>query len=572
MPVPAFPINRPPLPAGIRLEENVRITMRDGVKLAVDVYKPEREGRYPAIVALAPYKKEGMAGTPLKEYHSEAIDPALFVPRGYVLAFAQCRGSGMSQGQYTFYSKTEQQDGYDLIEGIAAKSWCNGEIGMTGGSYLGKSTFYTAAQRPPHLRCIAPYDAGEDLYRDFAYQGGGMYYGEGFCTGWGARLERDCIYPGPVEGKLLPFDILLEILEHYLDGPYWWERSPIYYVDKIVCPVLNIVSGSGWLHSRGHLACYQRIRAEQKLIIGPNANKLQGPLSAIVWENRSLNEYLLRWFDHWLKGIDMGIMKEPPVVIYDDGKDEWRYENEYPLARTVWTKFYLHSNPENPLTPPQGLIGKREPEDNEPPFTFKAPRLRRDCSVTKPPLAFATPAMEMDLKLAGPLSLTLYGSAHTENTRALAWFARLGDVSPDGVVTLITKGNLKASFRELDGEKSGPGQPFHPFLRQEYVEADQVYEYEVELQPIFHTFTPGHKVWLQISSDDPNWTITNKEDAICEPLPSSENSIYHDRAHPSHLLLPVIPDAPLVAPVGKTIWDPEFTRLTGYPTDRPITR
>ncbi|MFC2072849.1 CocE/NonD family hydrolase [Chloroflexota bacterium] len=568
-----YQITRPPLPTGVQLEENVYITMRDGIKLAVDVYKPEKEGRYPVILAIAPYKKEGMAGSPSKGYHSsEGGDPGFYVPRGYIMVFAQCRGSGMSQGQYTFYSIQEQQDGHDLVEGIAQQPWCDGNVGMLGGSYLGKSQFYTAGQRPPHLKCIVPYDAGEDLYRDWAYQGGGMYYGAGFATGWSFITITSYLYPGPVEGKVPPVNVPRELLENYLDGPYWWERSPIYHVDKIVCPVLNIAGGSSWLHSRGQLACYQKIKAPQKLIVGPNSNKLLSALARIVWENQLLNEYIARWFDHWLKGIDTGIMDEPSVLIYDDGKDEWRYENEYPLARTQWIKFYLHSNPAKPEVPPQGIISTDEPAVDEKPDKYKAPRERSQLAVNKPPLAYVTDPLDKDLKLAGPLSVTIYASSESDDTRALGWFVRVGDVAPDGTVTLITKGSLKASFREIDKANSAPGQPYHPCQKQVYVEPNKIYDYEIEVSPIFHTFKKGHKLWLQIASDDPAWTVPNPEDAICGPIPDAKNSVYHDRTHPSHLLLPVIPDTPMIDTIKKPIWDVELTKFCGYPVNTPFVR
>ncbi|MFC1958001.1 CocE/NonD family hydrolase [Chloroflexota bacterium] len=561
-----YHVSRPPLPPGVELEENIYITMRDGIKLAVDVYKPEKKGRYPAIMTLAPYRKEGMVGNPVEGYHSEGGNPALYIPHGYVMVCAQVRGSGMSQGQYNFYDAKEQSDGYDLVEGIAEQPWCDGNVGMIGGSYLGKSQFYTAAQQPPHLKCIVPYEAGDDLYRDWAYQGGGCYMGPQFINRWAANVMSDCFHPGPVEGKLPPMNMIAEFLIHYLDGPWWWERSPFYLTDKIKCPVLQIVSSSGWLHSRAQLIMYTKIKSTQKLVVSPN-NMKRTPSSypAIFWENKPINDYILRWFDYWLKGIDTGIMDEPPVVIFDDGKDEWRYENEYPLERTKWTKFYLHSNPENPSKPPQGLISVDKPAINEKPDIYKSFGYRGPATpMNKPVLAYATPPLEEDLKLVGPVSVTLFASSKIEDTRTLAWFVKLGDVDPDGVITIITKGNLKASFREVDETKSKTGQPFHPFQKQEYVESGEIYEYQIEVIPIFHTFKAGHKIWLQIASDDPGFVLANSADAQGGPVPA-ENSIYHDRAHPSRLLMPVIPDAPIVAPIKNPMWEPKLTKFCHYP-------
>ena len=151
-----FPITRQELPEGVRLLENVYLTMRDGVKVAIDVYLPENEGRYPVILAICPYKKEAQALSPNRGFHSEGGDLRFFVPRGYAMVFATARGAGFSQGEYDAWGPAEQQDGYDIVEEIAKQSWCDGNIGMLGGSYLGMSQWYTAAQRPPHLRCITP--------------------------------------------------------------------------------------------------------------------------------------------------------------------------------------------------------------------------------------------------------------------------------------------------------------------------------------------------------------------------------------------------------------------------------
>jgi predicted acyl esterase len=270
--------------------------------------------------------------------------------------------------------------------------------------------------------------------------------------------------------------------------------------------------------------------------------------SWIYWENKRANEYLLRWYDYWLKGINTGIMDEPPVLIYDAGSDEWRYENEYPLVRTQWTKFYLRSNPARPEQVPQGLISSEVPAANEEPDRYRAPRGMMGLFENKPVLAYVTEPLKKALKLWGPLSLTLYASSATVETSSLAWFVRVGEVAPDGTLTLITKGNLKASFREVDAAKSLPGQPHHPFQKQVYVEPNKAYDYQIEIQPIFHTFKPGYKIWLQIASDDPDYINNNYSDPVVGPV-VAENSIYHDSARPSHLLLPVIPDAPIIAPV-----------------------
>jgi predicted acyl esterase len=541
-----YPITRLALPPRIKLEKNVYFTMRDGVKLAVDLYKPEKEGRYPVILSIMPYRKEAQLGSPMQGYHSEAVDPSVYVPKGYIMAEANTRGAGMSQGQYKFHDINEQRDGYDLVEAIAKQPWCDGNVGMVGGSYLGWSQYYTAAQCPPHLKCITPIDCSTDFYRDLVYQGGGMF-NAGFVNNWGVNyMVADCLFPGPVEGKLPPMDFYVEWFNHYLDGPWWWERSMVNYLDKVKCPVLMIALGSAYLHCRGQYVGWTKIKSPKKLVVGPNNPK--GMPSPYYWKNKRTNEYMLRWLNHWLKGIDTGIMKEPPVAIYDPGTDEWRYENEYPIARTKWTKYYLHSKPEQPGEPPQGLISTTAPSSDEEPHKYTAPRSSADLTVNKPVLAYVTERLEKDLKLQGPLSAVLFGSSATVDTTPLGWFVKVCDVAPDGTIALLTRGNLKACYRQIDVARSLPGQPYHPFTECVKVQPDKIYDYEIEIMPIFHTFKAGHRLWLQIASDDPAFVLNNPYDLVMGPVPS-ENSIYHDREHPSHLLLPVIPDVTPIAPV-----------------------
>ncbi len=536
-----YPTIRGPLPLGVKLDENVYVTMRDGVKIAVDVYHPEAEGRYPALLSMSPYIKEIQQQPPELSHTIEAGATDFFVPKGYVHIVAQIRGTGFSQGQWNLLDIKEQQDGYDLVEWIAQQPWCDGNVGMIGDSYFAMIQYLVAAQKPPHLKCIVPFDGLTDPYRDFCYQGGLFF--KWFMGLWLVDTIMQCIWPGPVEGKLPPTNLFADLASHPDDGPYYWDRAAWTKIDRIDIPVLNISPQSA-LHTRGQLYAHPMIKAPKKLIVAP-------PAGAFAHEpfllNKPLNEQMLRWYDYWLKGTDTGIMDEPEIAIYDAVTEEWRYENEYPLARTEWTKFYLHSNPGGPATePPYGLISTESP-GSEKPDSYRIPESTGLVAAGKPVLAYATPPLENDLRVWGPLSITLYGSSTTLDT---VWFVRIGDVSPDGNMTRFPQSHLKASYRDVDEARSKLGQPFHTFQNLVRPEPSKVYEYQIEMKPIFHTFKAGHKIWIQIASVDFNYQMELHTVYISEVLPvPAKNTIYHDSEHPSHLLLPIIPEAPIIRKV-----------------------
>jgi predicted acyl esterase len=551
---------------GVKVQENIYVEMRDGVKLAVDIYSPESGGRYPALLSMAPYIKEIQQHPPQFSHSIEAGATGFFVPKGYVHVIAQTRGSGLSQGQWNFLDTKEQQDGYDLVEWMAQQPWCDGNVGMIGDSYWGWIQYLVAAQRPPHLRCIAPHDSGTDMYRDTFYQGGIFTYGE-FGSAWTVDTIFQCVWPGPVKGKLPPVNLAVDLASHPHDGSYYWERSAWTKLDKIEVPMLSVVAQSVSRHCRGQLDVYPRIKAKKRLLVEPQTG-FWSHLHFLM--NRPLNEQMLRWYDYWLKGIDTGIMDEPEVAIFDSATREWRYENEYPLKRTEWTKFYLRSNPSGRATdPPYGLISMDSP-GSEAPDKYRIPESTSVLLAGKPVLAYATSALKDDVRVWGPLSATLYGSSTSVDT---AWFVKLMDIGFDNKVNLVSQGILRASYREVDGAKSRPGQPLHPFRKRDPLEPNTVYEFQIEMLPAFHTFKAGHKIWLQIASDDLTYFGRLHTLDVPElPLPA-ENAIYHDSEYPSHLLLPVIPDAPIIKPVETPvsqitwsltpgIWWPD---LSGWP-------
>src|SRR4030042_1254848 len=169
-----YPTVRGPLAPGVKLEENVYVKMRDGIKIAVDVYRPEAEGRYPGLLSMSPYIKEIQQWPPILSHSIEAGNTGFFVSKGYVHVIASSRGTGFSQGEYNWYDIKEQQDGHDMVEWIAKQPWCNGNVGRIGDSYFARTQYLVAAQQPPHLKCIAPYDGGTDDYRDSRFRGGLM--------------------------------------------------------------------------------------------------------------------------------------------------------------------------------------------------------------------------------------------------------------------------------------------------------------------------------------------------------------------------------------------------------------
>jgi predicted acyl esterase len=558
-----------PTPLGVILEKNVYATMRDGVKVALDVYKPTKgKGPWPVII--------GYSGWP-KEFFFESALPEFYCPNGYVIVQAQARGIGFSQGRFNMLGENEVRDGYDIVEWIAQQPWCDGNIGMMGASYFGVTQWLTALQNPPHLKCIVPCPGLTNHYQAFFYPGGVF---SSFALYIVSSVTQGAIWPGPIPGKELPEDFLTKLYLNTEYGPFYEEHGdPWKRMDQIKVPVLSIVSGGNEVHAATHLKSYPEIKAPKKLIITPWNGRVYQPF---VFQTIPLNQQILRWFDYWLKGINTGIMDEPEVAIYDNGTGKWRYENGYPLARTQWKKFYLRAKSAAPR--PWGLISEIRPTEKESPDTYRNP---------SPPdqtqfLAYTTIPLKEDLVVQGPVGITFYASTTEEILTDWSFFVKVGEMVPSGVlINPVTKepqikpdgwlnttnnwtprevqlwsfGNLKAKFRKVDENRSKPGQPFHSFQNPADLKPNTVYEFQVELGPIFNTFKAGHRIWLQIAGEDPGYSTWDSSSLYLRrsiektPPMKNEISIYHDSEHSSHLLLPIIPEAPEIATVKAPLCD-----------------
>ncbi len=572
----------------ITQDRDVMVPMRDGVHLCVDVYHPDAQERFPALLAIAPHNKdlqtpEVSEATPPQPAWStlwtgaiESGDSEYLVSRGYAHVIGNERGTGKSED-----GGSPKWDYYDVKEWIAQQPWCDGNIGMIGISAFGGAQFQAALQQPPHLKAIFPFDPrgtyGEAQFRD-RYPGGLLH------VFW-YLLDQLSVIHGS-KGRPGPLSPEAEALwEEAMNNPDYRMYNHIYNVldmkrqhmpylfDTLLNPFdteesisrteadfdrvkIPVYTGSGWYaytykqHLQGTQNWYNGIKTPKKLIFTGPAH-LERPF-------HSFHNEILRWYDYWLKGIETGIMKEPPVKLWVMGANEWLYADDWPLPETKWTKYFLHSWERlrvEPFTP-----SSREAYDVPDAFLQMPPTQTN----TIEGLRYMTEPLREDTLVVGPIALHIYASIDQEDTN---WIVILKDVGPDVSVRTaregewevpadlpereLTRGWLKASHRALDPERSKPWKPWHLLTRdaRKAVVPGEINEYAIEILSTANLFKRGHRICIDITCLDlPTGTAgaTNVEYIpyhICSSK-TTVHKIYHNEKYPSHLLLPIIPKNP----------------------------
>jgi predicted acyl esterase len=567
-------------------ETDVYVPMRDGVKLCVDIYRPAADEKLPALLAFAIYNKdfqgpdmaEAMppqpAWTPLWTGPQEAGDTHFLTSRGYVHVIGSPRGVGKSEG-----GGSREWDSYDLIEWIAAQPWCDGNVGMVGISGFGAEQFHVAKQQPPHLKAIFPFDprGAYGVLGGFReeYPGGVLHLFR-YLVGHFSAIHQHKGPPGKLpeprethwreamanpDYRMYPnvFNLLAQKGQHmppYFDlliDPYDKEeavaRGEVDFA-KIKVPVYT---GSGWYgytyktHLNGAQSYFANIDAPKKLMFTGPAH-LERPF-------RAFHHEILKWYDHWLKGIDTGVMREAPVKFWVMGENKWREAGDWPLPETEWTKLYLRNwerlTPE-PFTP-------ASVDQFTPPDAFVQMPPSQTTVIQK--LRYLTEPLAHDTLIAGPAVLNLFAAIDQDDTN---WIVVIKDVGPDvSVMTVregerelpknlpereVTRGWLKASHRALDPKRSKPWKPWHPLTRaaRKPVVPGEITEYAIEIMATANLFRRGHRICLEITSLDLPTGVAGATNAEYVPyhICSSKtvlHRIYHDANRPSHLLLPVIP-------------------------------
>jgi len=544
---------------GIKVEKDVLVTVRDGVRLAVNIYRPDARGKFPALFAMGGYGKElqEVLIPPQPLYKSavwdgniEAGDTPSIVPRGYVHVIADARGTGQSEGEFTgMWVQQEGKDGADIVEWIAQQPWCDGNVGMIGYSYYGGMQLKVAIQQPPHLKAIFVSHVAADFYRDFAYSGGvlslfvyGLWDGRHGTSGFAPKnpvslmmktlpgdeferrrnelLNHPDIKHYPNLYHLLKYPQknpqFFDIMMNPFDGPFWQEKSVYLFFDKIKVPAYVVGKVGG---TKGFWDVYTGINTTKKLLVKPT-----GPEER-PW--REDIELILRWYDYWLKGNDTGLMDEPPIKLFVPGANRYRYEKEWPLKGIEYTTCYLRRW--------EGLSFEPELYQPEPDCFLQQPL---HLSAKRDSVKYLSPALPADLETIGPAAFNLFASIDQDDTN---WIVKLSDVAPTGKDTPVSKGWLKASHRALDATKSSPSNPYHPHVSAEPVKPGEINEYAIGLGNIVNVFKAGHRIKLEIESlespRDPEIQIHYHPH-----LNSSKTTIhkiFRNREHRSHLVLPV---------------------------------
>jgi putative CocE/NonD family hydrolase len=551
----------------VRMQFDVPVPMRDGVHLSADVYLPEAPGPFPAVLVRTPY--DNNSGALIEKGRRLAN-------RGYAVVVQDCRGRFDSQGVYYPFAN-EGADGFDTQEWIGSQPWSNGKVGMAGGSYLGLVQWLSAPLGSRHLVCMAPRVICADFFNGLAYPGGAFQLN--VLMTWGmrtsARTAQSIEYDNWTEafrllplreadrqaGRDLPF--WRDWLDHPTDDDYWGHLDVTRQWGQVRAPALNM---GGWydLYSSQTFDNFNGLRLhggspearQSQLIVGPwphalSASTRTGDVDFGANSLFDLEALELRWFDHWLKGIDNGITREPPLRLFIMGANVWRDEREWPLARTDWQRWHLHSGGSANTLLGDGALSTEPPGDEpadhylyhpdypvptrgggnccSPHIVPWGPYDQREAEMRGDVLCYTSAPLEHDLEITGPIKVVLYAATDAPDTD---WTAKLVDVRPSGYAVNLCDGIVRARYRESVTTPTP-------------VEPGRVYEYTIQGMVTGNVFRRGHRIRLEVSSSNfprfdrnPNTGHPIGADAELRP---ARQTILHDRAHPSHALLPVIP-------------------------------
>ena len=569
---------------GMRIDWEVPVEMDDGLVLRCDVYRPVDEGRYPVIITYGIYGKwlhfedgypeqwrrmveqhpDVAQGSSNKYQNWEVVDPEKWVPDGYACVRVDSRGAGRSPGYMDPFSDRETRDFYECIEWAGAQPWSNGKVGANGISYYAINQWQVACLKPPHLVAMCAWEGAADFYRDMNYHGGiyctfteNWYQNRGRSKqhglgerGYKSRVTGDWVSgPETLSEEELGANrcrLGAEMRAHPLDDEYWKAKTPDW--SKVEVPFLssNNWGGQG-LHPRGNCEAFMRAASKEKWL---ESHGIEHWTEFYTDYGVALQK---KFFGHFLKGEDTGWKDQPRVQLkirHPGEKFVERAENEWPIARTNWTKLYLHAEGH--------LLGEAAPEQADSAtyaglsdgVTFVSPPLKRETEITGPLASKLWVSSE-----TGDADLFLVLRLFTPDFREVTFQGALDPHTP------VAQGWLRASHRKLDEALTLPYRPYHAHDEIQPLTPGEIYELDVEIWPTCIVAPRGYRLALSIRGCDyvypggvtqglPNMPAVfsgvgpfRHNDPLDRPpeVFGGEVTIHTGPEHPSHVLLPVIP-------------------------------
>jgi putative CocE/NonD family hydrolase len=563
----------------IRYLYDQRVPMRDGITLSADVVLPGGTGPFPTILFRTPYESAA------ERFIQWGI---WWARRGYAAVSEDCRGKYESEG--TFYAYVpDGPDTYDTLEWVAAQPWCNGKIGTWGRSYGGLYQWLAAPHGSPHLTTMAPHVICDDYFRDYHYVGGAFQLMLSLAASIVFTTNQATLQSGSAAmfnnrqfmrqlplidmdlnaiGRKIPF--WRDWLEHDRYDDYWQAISTLDKYERITVPIFQ---QCGWYDAypgstmRHWQAMTERggsevARKHQKVLMGPWShaapeNSIMGEIDFGPAAYVQVPEVEKRWYDYWLKGEDDGFMAEPPINLFVMGTNAWRHEHEWPLKRTAYTPFYLHSNGRANTLFGDGTLSQ-EPAAGEPPdrydydpespvpsiggnnstanWTAKAdepiipgPVDQRPIERRDDVLVYTSAPLEHDLEVTGPLEMVLYAASSAPDTD---FTVKLVDVFPNGYAMNLSEGIIRARYRNDDANP-------------ELLERGEPQKYTIGMYPTSNVFKRGHRIRVDISSSSfPRFSRnlnTGESVATGTRVAVAHQTVLHSSEYPSHVVLPVIP-------------------------------
>ena len=574
----------------LKMESDVAVTMRDGVTLYADIYRPDSDGPFPTILQRTPYDKTNALSATM-------LDPIRAAKAGFAVVIQDTRGRYASDGEFYAF-RDDINDGYDTVEWAASQPWSTGKVGMYGASYVGATQWLAAISRPPHLVTIAPTVTASNYHEGWTYQGGAFELG--FNMSWtllqltlanfknvssvqGVPQERRAVLMHDVDDMTGGFEFLPTkdypgldsgLAKYYYDwlahpdfDEYWQNLCIEDRHSEIDVPALHF---GGWydIFLGGTIQNYlgmtksgatETARGGQKLVIGPWAHGARGSTMAgshyfgIMADPAAtdIDGMHMRWFDHWLNEGKNGITEEAPVRIFVMGDDVWREEEEWPLARAQETKYYLHSSGKANSKQGDGTLSVESPQSEAPDVFLYNPAHpvpttggalccnpyyaangaydQNQVEDRQDVLVYSTPPLAQDMEVTGPVTVTLWASTSAPDTD---FTAKLVDVCENGCARNLTDGIIRARYRDSMS---------NPTL----LEPGKAYCYDIDLWATSNVFKAGHRIRLEISSSNfPRFdrnTNTGGIIAADTELRPALQTVFHEGQQASYVSLAIVP-------------------------------